>query len=369
MAERVTALGETTSLADRKRHAGQRLVIGWPKPYVDDDFRRLVREIKPAGFVLFKHNIEDPAQVLELNRELASLVDPATPAIRCVDQEGGRVQRVRTPATVWPPMRVVGRNGVETTRKVARALALELRAMGFDLNFAPDADVDSNPKNPVIGDRSFGDNAAEVAKHVEAFVYEHQRARVIACAKHFPGHGDTSVDSHLALPIVEREAADLREVELPPFKAAVDAGVGSVMSAHVLYPAWDEDLPGTLSARVLHKLLRDELGYDGVVFSDDLEMKAIHGKWTVDQQVDLMTRAGVDVLLPCHQSAMQLDYFEAMVKAQELDLGFHKACKTASDRVQAMRTRFFGEPRASLGLDIVGCAEHQELARLVAARG
>ena len=268
---RVEATGEATTLADHKVRAGQRLVIGFELPHVTDDLRKLVRELRPAGFVLFARNVVEPAQVRELNRELASLVDPRHPALLCVDQEGGRVQRVRDPATVWPPMKAVGR-ARDLTGSLAGALGTELRAMGFNLDFAPVADVDSNPANPVIGDRSFGERPEEVARHVAAFVRGLQASGVIACAKHFPGHGDTAVDSHLALPVVEREEPDLRRTELPPVRAAVEAGVGTVMSSHVVYPTWDEDLPATLSPRVIPRLLREELGYDGVVFSDDLEI-------------------------------------------------------------------------------------------------
>lgn len=148
MRVRVDAVGEATSLADRKRRAGQRLVIGFAGPAVDDDLRRVVREIRPAGFVLFARNVEEPSQVRELNRELASLCDAAYPALLCVDQEGGRVQRLREPATVWPPMRTVGRAEVHTA-DLARAVARELRATGFNVDFAPVADVDRDRKSVV----------------------------------------------------------------------------------------------------------------------------------------------------------------------------------------------------------------------------
>ena len=295
---RVQATGEQTSLADRKRRAGQRLVIGFAGPQVDDDLRYLVKEIQPAGFILFKRNVEDPEQVRELNRELASLVKPEYPAILSVDQEGGRVQRMRSPATVWPPMRVVGRADSDLER-VSKALALEVRAMGFNLNFAPVADVDSNPANPVIGDRSFGREPDEVARRVVQFIHAHQAEGVIACAKHFPGHGDTSVDSHLDLPIVEKDIPDLRRTELTPFAQAVRAGVGSVMTSHVVYPAWDEEWPATLSPRIIHGILRSELGYNGVIFSDDLEMKAVRGRYPLASQIRQTTKATVYVLLCC----------------------------------------------------------------------
>lgn len=368
MNNRVMATGDTTSLADWKRNAGQRLVIGLPYAHVDDDSRRLIREMKPAGFILFKRNVEDPAQVRELNRELASLVDSARPALLSIDQEGGRVQRVRAPATVWPSMRVVGRAEAYTAA-VSKAMARELRAMGFNLNYAPVADIDSNPKNPVIGDRAFAASAKAVSAHVVAYLAAHQAEGVVACAKHFPGHGDTTVDSHLALPIVEKEEPELREMELAPFAAAVRAGVGAVMTAHVIFPAFDEELPATLSARVTKRLLRDEMGYDGVVFSDDLEMKAVHGRWGIETTVDKATWAGVDVFLACESQKLQLEAFESMVRQCEQEPTFARACTTSAKRVMTLRERFFLGERPPLGLDIVGCREHQDLALLVAARG
>ncbi len=368
MADRVSAVGEQTSLHDRKVRAGQRLVIGLAGPAVDTDLRKLIAEIRPAGFVLFARNIVEPEQVRELNRELASLVDPRRPALLTVDQEGGRVQRMRDPATVWPAMRAVGRcEGL--TREVSRALAIELRAMGFNLNFAPVADVDSNPKNPVIGDRSFGRDPAAVAGHVVAFIEAHQAAGMVACAKHFPGHGDTSVDSHLDLPRVEREDPDLRQLELVPFRAAVAAGVGSVMTSHVVYPAWDEEWPATLTPEITRRILREELHYEGVVFSDDMEMKAVCGRYTVSQQVQRGTLASVDVFLCCKEPELQHAMFTELVQAQEEDSGHDRAAIDAVKRVDALRERFFLGRPPQPELSVLGQVEHLALAAQVRDRG
>ena len=344
MADRTTAVGAETSLADRKRRAGQRLIIGIPGPHVDDDTRALIKELQPAGFCLFQRNVEEPAQVLELNRELASLCDERYPALLTVDQEGGRVQRIRAPGTVWPAMRAVG-GAAEQVEAVSRAIAVELRAMGFNLNFAPVADVDSNPDNPVIGDRSFGRDPATVGQLAAAFATAHQDEGVIACAKHFPGHGDTALDSHLALPSVEKSEGELRSCELVPFRRAVQAGVATVMSSHVVFPALDPELPVTLSPIVIPRLLRGELGFDGVIFSDDMEMKAVAGRWSTERQVDLGTRAGIDVFLVCATPTLQLGFFEALVRSQEGDDGHDKAAEASVKRVQALRERFFLDPK------------------------
>lgn len=369
MGERVTAVGAQTSLWDRKRRAGQRLILGFAGPSVDADLRRIVQAIRPAGFVLFARNVEEPAQVRELNRELVSLCDPSDPPVITVDQEGGRVQRVRAPATVWPPMRDLGRaDDPALTAEVSRAMALELRALGFDLNFAPDADVDSNPDNPVIGDRSFGRDPASVGRHVTAFVRAHQEAGVVACAKHFPGHGDTHLDSHLALPTVELDVPELERRELVPFRAAVSAGVGSVMTAHIVFPAWDEEVPATLSPRIVQGVLRDRLGYDGLVFSDDLEMKAVHGRWPIADAAARMTSAGVDVLLCCKDPVLQLEAYEALVRLQEEDPAADDACVTSVRRLKALRERFFLTRPPQPALDVVGAPAHKALAEQVARR-
>ncbi len=376
---RVTAVGDATSLADRKRRAGQRLVIGVSGHTVTDDERRLIRDLRPAGFILFARNVAEPAQVRELNRELASLVDPGAPAIRTIDQEGGRVQRVRAPATAFPPMAAVGRADLPTgppgaprsppthAAAVGRALARELRAMEFDLNFAPCADVHSNPANPVIGDRSFGSDPTHVAACVAAFIAASQAEGVVACAKHFPGHGDTAVDSHLDLPIVEKERRALEACEFVPFRAAVAAGVGSMMTSHVVYPALDEEWPATLSSRIVPQLLRDEAGFDGVVFSDDLEMKALAGRWPLAVQLERATVATVDIFLACKDPILQAEAFELLVRQQEEDPGLERLAIASVRRVHALRERFFREPRPPVPWTEVG--SHGALADAVRERG
>ena len=364
--QRVTAVGEQTSLAWRKERAGQRILIGFQGTSVNDDLKRVVREIQPAGFVLFRRNVEEPEQVLELNRELTSLCPAAFPPLLAVDQEGGRVQRVKAPATVWPPMRAVGAART-LTAKVSHALARELRSMGFNLNFAPVADVDSNADNPVIGDRSFGRSAEEVGLQVASFIQGMQSEGVIACAKHFPGHGDTNTDSHLTLPVVEKELPDLEGVELPPFRAAVQAGVGSIMTAHVVFPALDEDRPATLSDKVLRPLLRQGLGFEGIVFSDDMEMKAVHGRYGLTQQLDWGVRAGVDIFLCCKETELQVEAFETLVRLQEEDPVFERLLEDSDKRLLQLRERFFLGERKAPGLDVLGTMAHRILAERVRA--
>ena len=365
---KVEARGETTSLHARKVRAGQRMLIGIPGAGLDGETKALIREVQPAGFILFSRNVEEPEQVLELNRELASLVAEEFPAVLSVDQEGGRVQRVKEGATRFPPLRHLGNcRDLELTRRYAEALADEVAAMGFNLNWAPVADVDSNPDNPIIGDRSFGRRPEEVAQHVAAYVQATQARGVLACAKHFPGHGDTATDSHLTLPTVEKDPPDLRHVELVPFVAAARARVATMMTAHVLFPAWDEDNPATMSRRILHGLLREELGYEGLIVSDDLEMKAVRGRYALDVQLERACAATVDLFLVCSDPKLQVEVYEGLVRLQEEDSAQDRLARDAMRRLAATRERFFkGAPKPPPLSVLDG---YRELVARVAARG
>ncbi|MCO4747128.1 MAG: beta-N-acetylhexosaminidase [Proteobacteria bacterium] len=357
-------VGDSTSLAERKRRAGQRLVIGFQGQTVTPELRELVRELRPSGFCLFKRNVDNPDQVAELNRALFELVPGA---LITVDQEGGRVQRLRTPSTEWPPMRTVGSAG-RFTEMAARAISREVRATGFNVNFAPVADVDSNPDNPVIGDRSFSRDPHEVAAHLTRFIAAAEAEGVLTCAKHFPGHGDTNVDSHLDLPRVATTQDGLRQTELVPFRAAIAADVGSVMVSHVVYEAFDRDWPATMSEIVVPKLLRDELGFDGLVFSDDMEMKAVMGRYSTREQVNRATRATLDVFLVCHTPDLQFEFFQEMVRGQEDNPGFERHSADSERRVQAVRNRLAMAAPAP-GLEVVGCSEYKDLANQIREAG
>jgi beta-N-acetylhexosaminidase len=369
MIHRVTATGETTSLAHRKRRAGQRLIIGLPGPGVDPVTARIIRLIRPAGFILFARNIEEPAQVRELNRELETLLPKAVPPLLTVDQEGGRVQRVREGATIWPPLRQLGNcRDLSLTHAFAEAMADEVAALGFNVDWAPVADVDSNPKNPVIGDRSFGRDPNDVAKHVAVFVRAMQARGVMACAKHFPGHGDTKCDSHLELPVVEKDRPDIESVELPPFQAAVRAGVAMVMGAHVVFPDYD-NAPATLSRRLLDEVLRQDLGHQGLVVSDDMEMKAIHGRFPLEFTLESSCAAGMDLFLFCKDQALQVEAYETLVRLQEQDSLHDTLATDSSRRLLTAREAYLKERARVPDLSVLGCHRHKDLARLIRARG
>src|SRR3954467_8567116 len=242
-----------------RRQIGRLLIAGFGGHSVPVELAALAREFSLGGVILFARNVAEPEQVAELCYESARLV-PDLQLWVSVDQEGGRVARLKAPFTEWPPMATLGRSGdVRLAERFARALASELKSVGISLDYAPVLDIHTNPKNPVIGDRALAEKADEVARLGAAIVRALQAEGIAACGKHFPGHGDTSTDSHVELPLVEHPPERLREVEFAPFRAAIDAGVATIMTAHVLVPALDEQRPATLSKRVVTGLLREEL--------------------------------------------------------------------------------------------------------------
>ena len=236
-----------------------------------------------------------------------------------VDQEGGRVARLKEPFTRWPPMATLGRAGSDAlAARFATAMAIELKAVGITLDYAPVLDIHTNPKNPVIGDRALATRADDVARLGRVIIRTLQGAGLAACGKHFPGHGDTAADSHVELPLIEHEPDRLRAIEFVPFRAAIAERVAFIMTAHVLVPALDETRPSTLSPRVVQAILRDELGFEGVILSDDLEMKAVSAQYPVPDAAVEAIRAGCDAVLVCSGDIdLQGRTLEALVRAVE----------------------------------------------------
>lgn len=348
------------------RNAGQRLFVGFEHPTIPYEFRRFCMEVQPGGFILFSRNVIDPEQVRELNMELAEMLPSGRPAFLCVDQEGGSVQRVRE--TGWPDMRSLGALGdPDLTREVARAMSRELRAMGFDLNFAPVADVDSNPDNPVIGKRSFSRDPAVVAEQVRAYLDGMHAEHLISCIKHWPGHGDTDLDSHLALPSVDKSAAALRDLELAPFDAALAHGAQTVMTAHVLFPQVDPEVPATMSPALVRDWLREDRGFEGVVFSDDLTMKAVRDNYTLAEQIGRSTEAEVDVFLVGSDLDLQWGVWEQLVKLQEQSPEQAARAERSFQRLHQLRKDVFVDRPPPPPLDCVGSEAFKELAARVVA--
>jgi beta-N-acetylhexosaminidase len=361
------------SLRDLRRHVGQLAILGFPGHEIPQELTSIAREFDLGGVILFARNVSEPAQVLELSRRAREL-KRELPLWVSVDQEGGRVARLKDPFTTWPPMITLGRapreQGEDLARRFARALATELKAVGVNLDFAPVLDVHTNPRNPVIGDRALGERAEQVAALGRAIITTLQGEGIAACGKHFPGHGDTSTDSHDELPLVEHPPERLRDVELVPFREAVAAGVASIMTAHVLIPALDAARPATLSPAIVDGILRRELGFEGIIISDDLEMKAVSHRYSASQAAAGSIAAGCDVFLVCGTDAgRQVEALEGVIRAVEAGELPLQRVEDAMNRHRRVKERFLAGDRAadaSRIRDAVGRGEHHAIAEEMA---
>ena len=352
-----------------RRQIGQLLFAGFAGDHIPIELRSLAREFGLGGVILFARNVVEPEQVAELSFEASRLV-PHLPVWVSIDQEGGRVARLKAPFTEWPAMATLGRSGdVALAERFARALAAELKAVGITLDFAPVLDVQTNPKNTVIGDRALAEKADEVARLGSAIARTLQDEGLAACGKHFPGHGDTTADSHYELPLVEQPPDRLRAIEFVPFKSAIEAGVASIMTAHVFVPSLDEERPATLSKQVVTGILRDELGFGGVILSDDLEMKAIASQYSVPMASVMAIEAGCDGMLICSADHdAQVASLEALVHAVENGRLPVSRVDDALARQQRAKERFLAAPLAArprMGAqlrDVLGHDTHRAVA-------
>jgi beta-N-acetylhexosaminidase len=357
---------------------GQLLWVGFAGPDPGADLIAGLGHGDWGGVVLFKRNLEvagevtDVAALARLCAALHAAAPAGAPVLVSIDQEGGTVQRVRAPATRWPPMlghdRLPAGDDEAVAEAVGAALGAELAAMGVDVDFAPVLDVHTNDGNPVIGERAFGRDPGAVARRGLAFARGLGRAGVLACGKHFPGHGDTHTDSHLELPRVDHDRARLDAVELAPFRAAAAAGLPMIMSAHVVFDAIDPGVPATLSRAALTGVLRGELGFRGVIVSDDLDMKAIAGPAGVGDAAVAAVRAGCDVLLLCRDADHQRQARAALLRAGRADAALAARIADAAGRVRAMKAGHAARraARPPPGLDVVGAPAHQALAARLA---
>jgi beta-N-acetylhexosaminidase len=344
-------------LDELEKSIARMFCIGFSGTEVTGAARELIG--RGAGaVVLFARNVESPGQVAELCGELKSIA--ARPFLTCIDQEGGRVRRLRDGFTHIPSMRALGQTGDERlAHDVGRVLARELRAVNIDVNFAPTLDVDTNPANPVIGDRSFGATSQLVSRMGTALIRGLQENGVAACGKHFPGHGDTSQDSHHDLPRLPHPIERLEEIELPPFRAAVGAGVGMIMTAHVVFEPIDPDYPATMSERVLHGILRERMKFEGVIVTDDLEMKAISANFGIEEVIVRGANAGVNLFAICHEPGLQNRAIDALIMAvQKGDVALERVVES-NRRIDALMARY-AHAAGSAGLvEQLNSAEHR----------
>jgi beta-N-acetylhexosaminidase len=345
-------------LKNLQKLAGRVIIAGFDGTSLPADLASLVSGGALGGIVLFKRNIESVAQVAALIDEARSAAPRGSEPIVAVDQEGGRVARLKEPLAVLPSARSIAASGdPDLTRSVGRLVGLELNALGFTLDFAPVLDVDTNPASPVIGDRAFGACADIVIRHGLAFARGLREGGVLPCGKHFPGHGEAAVDSHLALPRVELEAERLREIEMAPFAAFAEARLGPIMTAHVVYPALDPDAPATASRAILTGELRGRLGFGGAVLTDDLEMGAVAQIGGPPAAAVRALRAGADGLLVCRSREVRDAVVEAIAREAALDAAFCGRLEEAALRIDALKVA----RERTHGPDWVGSAEHASM--------
>ncbi|UQA59252.1 beta-N-acetylhexosaminidase [Polyangium aurulentum] len=349
---------------------GQIIVGGFSGIDLPPRFATALREGRRGGAILFRRNLPDLAAAHRIASALVDAAGPEHPPFIAVDQEGGRVARLHAPFPKLTPMRVLGTIGdTDLVRRAGRAVGEELLALGFNLDFAPVLDVDSNPDNPIIGDRAFSHEPARVAACAVAFAEGLESAGVLSCGKHFPGHGDTSVDSHVDLPIIHHDRARLDAVELPPFRAAAAAGIATMMTAHIVVTSIDPSVPATMSRAVCTDLLRGDLGFRGVLFSDDLEMAAVAARYPIETSAVASIEAGCDALLVCSDEDLQDRAHEALVRAAERDPRFRARVEEAVTRSLEARRRMPPRPVPAEKLaSIIGGAEGRAVLEEIASR-
>ena len=342
--------------------SGRALAVGFEGARIPDDVVALAENAGLGGVVLFARNCPSLEVVLALTAAARKL---GPDVLVLVDHEGGRVHRLPPPFTRFPPPAAVGRSGdPHLAAAVASAMARELRAAGFDSGLGPVLDCLLDPANTVIGDRAFGTAPDVVAACGVAFVEAMLSEGLLPVAKHFPGHGRTSVDSHTALPDVDATMDELGRADLAPFRAALTAGCPAVMVAHVRYRVLDRALPASLSAEVIGGLLRRRLGFSGLVLSDDLEMAAVASSWGVAGAARRFLAAGGDLALVCQSAEARTEVLAAI--GQELDRGALDLAPAVERRQTARRLIATAGPRPDVS--VIGCAEHRALAEEVARR-
>ncbi len=350
---------------------GQKLMLSFVGTEPSSNILTTIRNHHVGGVTLFHSmNVDNPAQVRLLTDALqrAAVASRQPPLIIATDQEGGQLMAI-SGATQFPGNMALGATGsIDLAWKTGAAIGRELAAIGVNVNYAPVCDVNSNPQNPNIGIRSFGEDSTMVARFCKAMVEGLQSTGVVATAKHFPGHGDASSDPHYCMPVVPHDRDRLEQIEIPPFEAAIKANVRMIMSTHVAFPNLNEGLmlPSTLSPMILSRLLRDKMGFQGVIISDAMNMEAIKQGSGLIIEVIAAVKAGVDLLLLISDETAQEDIYSALVQATQRMILSTNEIISSAERILALKQWLADITQPSL--DVVGCAEHRDLAFETAAR-
>ncbi len=350
------------------RKVGQLVIAGFDGTSPDRRIGKMIKQHSLGGVVLFSRNLESPKQAARLTNSLQKM--SSAPLFIAIDHEGGKVSRLPAPFTKIPSARTVGlSDSAQLAYACGEMMARELKAVGINLNFAPVLDVDTNPQNPVIGERSLGKSSVLVSKIGLAVIAGLQDNHVVACGKHFPGHGDTSVDSHKALPKITHGIDRLLDVELKPFIHAIENRLAAVMTAHVLYTALDQNECATFSKNILARLLRKKIGFAGPVITDDISMGAVSQKRSPGKAAVDAINAGADLILACKREAAE-EAVDALAEAMEKGTIRPEQVDAALDRILRVKGQFLlpyhpVDPN-EVGI-IVGSFGHLDLSRRIAA--
>ncbi|NLI90149.1 MAG: beta-N-acetylhexosaminidase [Epulopiscium sp.] len=352
---------------------GQLLVVGFDGTEVNDHIKNMITTYHVGNIILFERNYESPKQLFTLVQDLQKIAIESNgyPLFVTIDQENGIVTRIHDGITVFPGSMAQSAGAtIEESRKVAQYTGEGLRALGVNFNLAPSVDINNNPSNPVIGVRSFGETAEQVAERSNAYIEGMQETGVIATAKHFPGHGDTNVDSHLDLPVISHSKERLEKVELYPFKEAIKHGVKAIMSAHIKFPAYEpKDLPGTLSYPILTNLLREELGYEGIVITDCMEMEAIDTYYGTSKATPMAIAAGADLVCISSSEEKQAKAISEIYHALEVGTLTQDRIEQSLSRIMEIKNTYDVDSIINTSYadveDKLYRKEHQDLARKI----
>lgn len=302
--ERVDMIKEKIKEMTLDEKIGQLLIVGLEDSTVDENTKTMIKDYKIGGFILFSRNIKDENSTLKLINDLKiQNSSNKIPLFISIDEEGGRVSRLPKVYKKLPEAKKIGDiDNEDIAYEFGQLLGERLNTLGINLNYGPVLDINSNPNNPVIGTRAFGDNAETVIRTGIKVIKGIESTGVIPVPKHFPGHGDTGIDSHVNLPIVDKTLDELEDLELLPFIKAIEEGTDMIMVAHILFPQLDDKFPSTMSYEILTNLLRERLGFNGVIISDDMTMGAIVENYSIEKGAIEFLKGGGDIALICHGS-------------------------------------------------------------------
>ncbi|WP_299512025.1 beta-N-acetylhexosaminidase [uncultured Rummeliibacillus sp.] len=337
----VTLPSEVVSKMSLEEKIGQMILAGISGTTMDANTKKLVNQFHIGGIIFYKNNFNTPAQTIQLVNQLKTENSSRIPLFLSTDQEGGRVTRLPGGLTNFPTNEQIGKvNNREFSYKIGTLLGRELKEFGLNLDFAPVLDINSNPNNPVIGDRSFGNNLEIVSELGIQTMKGIQSQNVIPTIKHFPGHGDTSVDSHLDLPIVNKSLKELKELELIPFERAIDDGADVVMVAHILLPKLDKTNPASMSKAIMTDLLRNKLSFNGVIITDDMTMGAITEHFDIGKAAVESVKAGSDIILVGHNYDNVVKIIASLKRAVQNGEISEQRLNESADRIIQLKRKY-----------------------------